>query len=59
MRRGIPFDADQLSPGTRLFLETEVHFLDRHRLLEPDERRKLQPADFEPVEITIEGEDES
>jgi hypothetical protein len=50
---GRPFEFYTIPVGTVLHLESEAHFLRRHQLLEPDERRRIVLAAFEPEEIVV------
>ena len=47
---GVPYLAD-VDPNDPPIFESEASYLDRHGLLTAAERRRLRPADFEPVAI--------
>ena len=53
LRFGAPYDEDTLASGTVLHLESQAHYLRRHGLLEPAERRRLRAPDFEPERVEI------
>jgi hypothetical protein len=50
---GLPFEWHRLEVGTVLRLESEAHYLRRHRLLAPGERRRIDLTAFEPEEIIV------
>ena len=57
LHRGRPFQFCTIPVGTLLHLESEAHYLRRHQLLEPDERRRIALDAFEPEAIV--GGDQS
>lgn len=59
LRRGIAVEWHQLELGTTVHLESEAHYLLRHGLLEPGERKRIPLAAFEPEEIVITDDEDT
>jgi len=55
---GRPFEWHALEAGMVLALESEPHYLRRHALLAPGERRRIPQADYAPEQITVTNEEE-